>query len=137
MLPGHLFFGASALKDLTLPEGITSIGAAALASTAIETIQLPSTLKTIGVSAFKDSQLKEIQLPEGISILSHDCFNGTPLEEIYIPGSLDLSQSNYVGFLNGANNLRRVVFAENPSLTVVQGFSAKTKLEEVVLPSSA
>lgn len=136
MLPGHLFFGASALKDLTLPEGITSIGAAALASTAIETIQLPSTLKTIGVSAFKDSQLKEIQLPEGISILSHDCFNGTPLEEIYIPGSLDLSQSNYVGFLNGANNLRRVVFAENPSLTVVQGFSAKTKLEEVVLPSS-
>ena len=41
---------------------------------------------------------------------------------------------NYV--FNGANNLRKVVFAENPTVTSVEGFNGKTNLKEVVLPST-
>ena len=142
-LPEYLFFCAYRLKEVSLPEGLKSIGQGAFGSSGIETLPLPSTLESIYDQAFAFSPLKNIELPENISHIGQECFKVTPLEEITIPGSVDFTEGNtsscsetmnYV--FNGANNLRKVVFAENPTVTSVEGFNGKTNLKEVVLPST-
>ncbi len=136
-IPDYLFYGASALKDVSLNMNTQIIGYAAFAYSGIESIQLPDNVTYIYSSAFKNSQLKEIGLPqESLISMSPQCFSGTPLKELYIPSSMQLIGDNDYSFLDGADSLRRVVFAEDLQIRVLTGFANKSKLEEVVLPSS-
>ena len=67
------------LTDVTLGEGITSIGSSAFAyCTALETIVFPSTLKEIGFNCFYGcTSLKSANLPAGLTNIGHDAFSRT------------------------------------------------------------
>lgn len=140
ILPSALFSGASALKEVSLPSNLRWILSYSFAGTGLESIQLPASIEQLDQSAFENSQLKSISLPEGITTISSDCFSGTQIEEIYLPSTLDYSSSttNLTSILRGMLNLRKVVCAENETLTEVSpmSFYSKDKLEEIVLPST-
>ena len=140
ILPASLFSGASALKEVTLPSNLKWILNYSFAGTGLESIQLPASIEELGQSAFENSQLKSISLNEGIKYIGYDCFNGTPIEEIYLPSTIDysFSSNNLSAILRGMQNLRKVVCAENETLTEVpsMSFYYKDKLEEIVLPST-
>ena len=53
VLGKNLFYGASALTDVTIPKGVTTIGAECFRATAIESIDLPDTLTKVGNGAFR------------------------------------------------------------------------------------
>ena len=54
------FAGDTALTEVVVPEGVTSIGSRAFAETGLETITLPSTLVSVASDAFDDKELAVI-----------------------------------------------------------------------------
>ena len=142
-LPYTLFGGASALKEVTLPSNLREIYAYAFAGTGLETIQLPTSVTHLLKGVFMDSKLKSITLHEGMYVVSNSCFSGTPIEELYLPSTLNYSyttlyQTALKDIVSGMDSLRKVVCAENQTLTKVpqSTFTNMDKLEEIVLPST-
>ncbi|MBQ7563369.1 MAG: leucine-rich repeat protein [Lachnospiraceae bacterium] len=81
----------SALKSVSLPEGLLSIGRSAFsASEKISEINIPSTVTEIGDNAFGSCKaIKEIELPEGLTEISYEAFAYcTKMETITLPSTL-------------------------------------------------
>lgn len=79
------------VTDVTLPEGLTSIGTNALsACLKLATINLPESLTSIGAYAFQlCSSLASIILPDGITTIGNRAFNScTSLKAISVPGGV-------------------------------------------------
>lgn len=83
------------LKDVIIPEGVTSIGSGAFASCGnMKNVQFPSTLKTIGLSAFGScSSLTSLELPDGLQRIEGSAFSScSGINEVVIPGA-----TTYIG----------------------------------------
>lgn len=94
-IPDYLFAGCKNLNNITISEGITTIGERAfsgiLGSASIKKIVLPSTVSTIKSSAFAEcSELNEIALNNGLNTIEDNAFAGTKsLSEINIPDTVE------------------------------------------------
>ena len=86
----YAFDGCAALKNVTLPAGVTAIDSWAFQGcTALTSIQLPNTLRSIENDAFEDSGLKSIVIPDGVTKIGRGAFEGcTGLTELHIPASV-------------------------------------------------
>ncbi len=85
------FGDCSLLTEVTIPEGVLSIGAYAFANcSSLEKIELPGTLKRIGQCAFYGCLwLNEITLPEGIAEVEYGAFlDCRVLKRVSLPESL-------------------------------------------------
>lgn len=70
-------FETSAIEEVIISEGITTISQRAFANSSIKTIKLPNSLSTIGTGAFANCNgLTKIELPENIKAVSRDAFSG-------------------------------------------------------------
>ncbi len=67
------FFG-SQLTEVTLPEGVTSIGPSAFAYSKIQKVLLPTTLKSISDSVFEGSELVEFVANTGLETIGAAAF---------------------------------------------------------------
>ena len=79
------------IKNVTIPEGITSLSTCCFAGCrGLEQINLPSTLKTIDSEAFSENtSLKEIVFPEGVErIETYAFYRCAKLSKITFPDSL-------------------------------------------------
>lgn len=82
------FFGCSALKDVTLPEGVEYIRDGAFSGSAIEAIHLPNTLKVIEKNAFVCENLKTITIPASVEKIEKFAFqNNKALTDVYVLGT--------------------------------------------------
>ena len=82
------FFGCSALKDVTLPEGVEYIRDGAFSGSAIEAIHLPNTLKVIEKNAFVCENLKTITIPASVEKIETFAFqNNKALTDVYVLGT--------------------------------------------------
>lgn len=82
----------TALQEVILPEGITSIGERAFQScTTLKSIQLPKKVTKIGKYAFINCrQLTNIQLPDGVTEIGEYAFSFcSTLEEVVLSGTND------------------------------------------------
>lgn len=77
-------------KEITVPEGITEIGAFAFANLEqIRRVVLPGSVRVIHEKAFSDCEnLKEMILPEGVQQIGIAAFEDTGLEKLSLPDSL-------------------------------------------------
>ena len=75
---GYGVFDGSYVKDLVIPEGVTTIGQYAFKDAKwLKSIKLPSTLNIIASSAFAGCiSLEEIVLPDGVKTISDHAFEG-------------------------------------------------------------
>lgn len=84
-------FEGTSVKEVVLPEGITTIGYSAFASCKnLVKVNIPSTVTSIGVRAFINcSSLTSITLPNSITEIKDETFAGTGLTGIVIPSSVE------------------------------------------------
>ena len=112
----------TAIKTLTIPEGVKTIGRNAFSGRHIEELTLPSTLETIGRDAFKNHSLSKVVIPasvttidrgafgvnqegytgklskvtlnEGLVTIGQEAFEGCAITEIELPSTVVLSAKN-------------------------------------------
>lgn len=127
---------ASEIKEITVPEGVTSIGEYTFyGCSALESVNLPASLVTIGKGAFANCpNLKNINIEaSGVTAIPDACFSGSSslasinLDEIHSVGSeafsgtaissIVMPQASYLApfALAGMDNLREVVLNSDAS----------------------
>lgn len=116
------FESCTLLKSITLPEGVTTIGANTFANTSIETINIPSGVVSCKY-AFANAQYLSSVNFVGDSKLEDmsGCFNGcTALRNIIIPNSVTSFGSDT--FANCVN-LEEIVFEEGSCIETMTGYN--------------
>lgn len=124
----------TSVLNVTIPEGVTKIGAGAFRESKIQSISFPDTLTDIGVSAFQHCHslteivlpphlevikarsfaeclfITSIKLPEDVKVIETMAFAGCKVDEIEIPDSVesiarDAFHSNPLNTINGLDSL--------------------------------
>ncbi len=146
---GPWAFTACAIKDLVIPEGVTTIDHSAFANCGyLTSVSLPSTLITLGYhntsydGVFQNcTKLKTVNIAKGTkdATIGAEAFMGcAALQTINIPGNYTTLRRD--AFLN-CTALKSVVFEESDytyaNQTIEQGvFSGCSSLETVSLPKT-
>lgn len=86
-IPDGMFWNASALKSIEIPDKVTYIGIDAFCHSGITSIELPENLKTIAKEAFWGSPIKEITIPKSVETIGNKAFySATSLKVVIIEG---------------------------------------------------
>ena len=121
------------LRDVTIPDSITSIGSFAFDGCDITSLKIPDGVKYIGPCAFSDCELETINIPNGLTVLEGSVFWGCwRLKQITIPNSV----TKIEGGAFKRSGLESIVIPK--SVTSIGGmvFQECTHLSSVTLPSS-
>lgn len=77
------------LKEVILPEGLTSIEEAAFANcTALEKLNVPSTVNTLGRWILENTKVTSFTIPQRVTEIPASCFYGSAITTINIPPSV-------------------------------------------------
>lgn len=122
------------LGKIQLPAGITWIGAYAFLGSSVTAINFPHGAE-IGNAAFEGcASLNDIRLPEGMEILSAGAFsNCSGLKSVRFPNSLTTLEN---AVFNGCSQLTELVLPENVVEIGMQCFDRCSALEKIVLPEA-
>ena len=123
VIGNEAFWGCFGLKEVKLPNSITTIREGAFMKSSVETINIPSKVTSIGKNAFKDSWLSKITISEGLMNIKEGAFeNCTKLKEINLPSSLQTigtkafygSKLEYIKIPSGVSTIGDYAFAYTP-----------------------
>ncbi|MBO4359428.1 MAG: leucine-rich repeat domain-containing protein [Eubacteriaceae bacterium] len=123
-------------ENITLPEGIVSLGPFCFASDPrIRTVRLPESLVSIGKDSFYGcSGLEKVYIPAGPRVIEENAFaRCVSLNEIALPSSLMSIETNAFAWCDG---LERVAFNEGLESIGDYSFYSCTSLREALLPLS-
>ena len=151
------------MQTISLPEGITSIGASAFAECKyVKSVTIPSTVEKIHDSAFEDCrmlsslsfadpsaltsignwafynnhELKSVTIPEGVTEIGYAAFYGcTYLDELTLPASMEYISDN--GFALCAKLRRMNVSATTPPQVEARTFEDVDRSIPVYVPAAA
>ncbi|MCF0191590.1 MAG: leucine-rich repeat domain-containing protein [Marinilabiliaceae bacterium] len=123
---GDYCFGSSLLsiRNLVLPDSITSIGYCAFAGCGITSISLPDNIKTIGKRAFEGNLLTQLIVPSGIRMIDEDAFHSNHINKLIVKGNVEyLSgfRDNEIDELSIPGTVRIIgknAFSDNPLTSV-------------------
>jgi len=121
---------------VTIPEGVTAIGAYAFSgSKSLKSITLPDSLTVIVGSAFFSCEsLQSITIPEGVTSIGTTAFYGCKaLQNITLPNSL--TAIGDMAF-NGCYSLKSIHIPNSVTSIGDRAFGVCINLENVTLPSS-
>ena len=151
------------MQTISLPEGITSIGASAFAECKyVKSVTIPATVEKIHDSAFEDCrmlsslsfaepsaltsignwafynnhELKSVTIPEGVTEIGYAAFYGcTYLDELTLPASMEYISDN--GFALCAKLRRMNVSATTPPQVEARTFEDVDRSIPVYVPAAA
>ena len=146
----NAFMGCTALTELTLTEGLTTLGKRSFSGcTALKKVTIPSTISVFRNLTFSGcTALEELELTEGMTEIGFQAFeNCTALEEVTIPSTIQRwatidannvmqQQTECNPFLN-CTSLKKVTFTEG--LETLRGFSGVRGcplIKELDIPAS-
>ena len=117
------------LISVVIPDGVTSIGAAAFRDNQLTSVVIPDGVASIYFNAFRDNQLTDVVIPDGVTHIGAAAFAENQLTSVVIPDGV-----TYIGaaaFLE--NQLTSVVI---PDGVTYIGYSAflGNQLTSVVIP---
>jgi hypothetical protein len=104
----HLYFNGEEIKDLTIPESVTSIGMYAFYDCeGLTSVTIPSSVTSIGMYAFYDCEgLTSVTIPSSVTSIGDTAFYGcSSLTSITVP--------------NGVTSIGKFTFSKCTSLTSV------------------
>ena len=131
------FWHCSALENVTYEAGRTTVPDGLFRGSGLREIALPENVTSIGSSAFADcTQLNRVILPEGIETIGGSAFSGcTGLTEIEFPNTVRGSWSNY-SMLAGCTSLKSVKLSERMNELGDRFFADCTALEQIEIPDT-
>ncbi|GEM_PF-2118681 len=142
-VPNYLFNGVPSLKEISLPDTITSIGEYAFAVTSIPQFVLPDAITYIGEGAFAyNAQLSSIHLPDSLEIIGRSVFRDcTLLKEITIPASIKEAYGHNYGISTYSgpfvdSSIEKAVIADGAKTVPNYLFNGVTGLKEISLPDT-
>lgn len=118
----YAFAQTKGLVEVTIPEGVATLGAGAFHSSSVEVVNLPASLTSIGSQAFAGClNLQSINLQEGVESIGSYAFAGcASLESLYIPSTTtDIESWDIVADCHGLTSIE--VGEDNPSFCSVEG----------------
>ena len=111
ILPSYAFGGCISLKNITLPDSITTIDSFAFTNTGLTNIKLPISLIGIENYAFQGSKLSGISWPTSLEKIGDYAFAGNKLESILITENVKEIGIGAFGFNSDLNSI--IVAEEN------------------------
>ena len=127
------YTGKSVCK-VTIPEGVTSIGAKAFSRAEVQYVYLPSTCMSIEDSAFENSEVAEIVLPDGLENIGSEAFAYCEkLRKIVLPPKI---KSIYRNTFNECEALSNVELNEGLTSIGKMAFCDCRSLVSVEVPKS-
>lgn len=139
-------FRYSYIENITLPEGITTIGAHAFADSALKNVNIPTTVTSIGSFAFSNANLEDFEykgtLNQWIAIEFENSYSnpttitkslkidGEELTDINISGVSKIS--NYA--FSGCTSLNSATISNDLTQIGKSAFSGCTNLTELTTP---
>ena len=129
----NAFRDTSKLENISISEGITSIGQWAFSGSSLPSINLPSTLNNIASSAFMNAkQLDNVTIPSGVTKIEMQTFyNNSSLTNITIPEGVTLIGSSA---FYGAKNLQSVTLPSTLQYIQNAAFQGATSLTSIEIP---
>lgn len=119
-------FEGENITGVTIPSGITEIGASAFAGCAITELTIPDTVVTIGTRAFEKTKITSLGLPASLQSLGNGiCLDCTDLQTVTLNCNLDVI-APYT--FQGCENLTTVTATHNPTQISALAFSGCKKL---------
>ena len=134
--PYHLYLNGEEIKDLTIPDNITSIRSYAFYNcSSLTSVTIPNSVTSISNSAFRDcSGLTSITIPNSVASIGSYAFNGCGgLTSITIPNSV--TSIGYSTFY-GCCGLTSVTIPRNVTSIEGSAFEGCSGLTTVTIPSS-
>ncbi len=104
---GQYAFGHSKVYYVSIPETVTEIEACAFTYSDVESVYIPNSVETIGDSAFKNSSLYELYIMSGVKTIGDSAFYGTKLKNIELPNSITKICDNA---FDQCENLKTITF---------------------------
>lgn len=140
-IPDFTLHSASSVKEITIPDSVTTIGARAFGKLGqLENITLPKNLTQIEEGAFSEcSSLSAIALPETVTTLGGNSFNAcNRLTEVTLPKSFTKLKRDIYGTspFAACKNLTKVTFQEGAVTVPDFILNNVASVKEVVIPSS-
>lgn len=155
---GYAAFRGTGLKEIELPENLTTLDSYAFQSCSslanvkmsgkvtgisgycfqecrnLQKVELAEGLQVIHNGAFYlCNSLQSINFPSTLTLIDYDSFNGTDLREIDIPASVE--NINYRAFCDN-KNLKKVTFREGLINIGASTFSGCESIDSIVCPST-
>ena len=124
---------ARKLKDVKIPDTVTTIGYRAFERFEIETLKLPKNLTIIEDFAFADNKIKSIEIPEGVTFIGERAFMDNQATKIEIPSTVTTMEEG--AFVR--NNVEEIIYGRTSTgeedKTVINSYAGKNA-GNVVIP---
>ena len=124
----------SELAEVTISDGITSIGASAFARSGISSVSIPGSVKSIGEYAFTECDLTSITISSGVESIGDYAFQRNTVTELEIPGSVRSIGAH--AFAN-SSALTEVIIPDGVETVGASAFGECEQLEMVSVPCGA
>ena len=128
-------FGSSGIKEISIPDGITTIEADAFSSCkSLEAVAIPSSVVTIGDRAFCLSGLTSVAFSANSRLekIGDSAFFETKITEIHLPSSvMSIGEKAF-----SRSNLRSISILEGTTVIRASQFSECNYLTRVYIPDS-
>ena len=131
---GNLYLNGTQLKDVVIPDGVTTIGSGVFAGCNLTSITIPDSVTSIGSYAFANClYLKEVKLPSSITDIEQSTFEKCmKLTDITLPNGLTaIGDSAF----KGCNSLVKVTIPKGVTDIGYSAFENCTNLTDITLPN--
>ena len=89
VLSDSMFYRCTALEQITIPESVEEIGYRTFCDTALKSLTIPDNVLSMGGAVFSCcSSLESVFLGKGLKEIPHNAFCGSGLKSIYIPQNI-------------------------------------------------
>ena len=132
----HLYIGGQEVKDVVIPNSVTSIGQYAFyGCSGLTSITIPNSVTSIGQFAFSGcSGLTSVTIPESVTSIGSSAFNNcSGLTSVKIPNSVTSIGSSA---FSGCSGLTSVTIGNSVTSIGNYAFSSCSGLTSVTIPNS-
>ena len=132
---GGVFRGCSGLKSVTIPSSVKSIGGSAFyGCSGLTSVTIPNSVTSIGDNTFCNcSGLKSVTIPNSVTEIGSHAFCLTGLTSVIIPNTVKII---HYGLFASCSDLKSVTIPNSVTVICLDAFISCTSLKSVTIPNS-